>query len=201
MEVKDAHSLAYSAVYEHFALQKVPELTFMLSLIEPTDTVIEIGCDAGGTTWALQEMGCNHYGIDLPGDRFSSGLSFSAQDTTKMIWGDSHKDAVKKQLAETLGNTVADILIIDGDHTLSGVRNDFYMYAGFCKGIVFFHDICHHPDPDVGVEEFYETIKTGYNHIEYCSEPMDWGGIGALDLGKLKRRVQRLSNDYADSQS
>lgn len=196
MRVKDAHSLAYEAVYQHFALQKVPELTFMLSLIEPDDVVLEIGCDAGGTTWALKQAGCTHFGIDLPGEQFSSGLAFASDDTRNMVWGDSHSEGIKTALCAKLqeqGIKKVDILIIDGDHTYTGVRQDFYMYSGLCNGIVFFHDVCKHPDPEVRVDEFYELMMTSYAHIEYMSEPYDWGGIGALDKGTLKTRVQRLS--------
>jgi hypothetical protein len=195
MKTNEAHAIAYKAVYEHFALQKVPELTFILSLIRPTDKVLEIGCDAGGTTWAIKQSGATHYGLDLPGDRFSSGLAFASEDHTNMVWGNSHLPGTKDLIQDKIGLPgKVDILIIDGDHTYNGVQDDFYMYAGMCNGIVIFHDICEHPDPDVGVAKFYESIKVGYNHIEYMTEPMDWGGIGALDMGKLKPRVLDLNH-------
>jgi|SRR5215472_48785 len=196
MKTNEAHAIAYKAVYEHFALQKVHELTFLLTLIRPTDNVLEIGCDAGGTTWAIKQTGATHFGIDLPGDRFSSGFAFASEEHTNIVWGDSHKPAVKESMQDILGRQKVDILIIDGDHTYNGVQNDFYMYAGLCNGIIIFHDICEHPDPDVGVAKFYDSIKTGYNHIEYMTEPMDWGGIGALDMGKLQPRVMDLSHAY-----
>jgi Methyltransferase domain len=194
MKTEEAHSIAYKAVYEHFALQKVHELTFLLTLIRPTDNVLEIGCDAGGTTWAIKQTGATHFGIDLPGDRFSSGFAFASEEHTNIVWGDSHSMAVKDQMLDILDRRKIDVLIIDGDHTYNGVQNDFYMYTGLCNGLTIFHDICEHPDPDVGVAKFYDSIKVGYNHIEYMSEPMDWGGIGCLDMGKLKRRVMDLNH-------
>lgn len=199
MRTEEAHAIAYKAVYEHFSLQKVPELTFILSLIRPTDNVLEIGCDAGGTTWAIKQTGATHFGIDLPGDRFSSGFAFASEDHVNMVWGDSHKVAAKDAMQDLLGYQKVDVLIIDGDHTYTGVQNDFYMYAALCNGIIIFHDICDHPDPDVGVAKFYESIKDSYTHIEYSTEPYDWGGIGALDMGKLKPRVMDLSHAYTQS--
>lgn len=194
MKTEEAHSIAYKAVYEHFALQKVHELTFLLSLIKPTDNVLEIGCDAGGTTWAIKQTGATHFGIDLPGDRFSSGLAFASEEHTNIVWGDSHMSATKEAMQDILERQKVDVLIIDGDHTYNGVQDDFYMYAGLCTGIVFFHDICEHPDTDVGVKKFYDSIKGSYIHIEYMTEPFDWGGIGAIDKGKLKRRINELSS-------
>jgi len=195
MKTEDVHKIAYTAVYEHFALQKVPELTFMLSLIREGDNVLEIGCDAGGTTWAIKQMGANHWGIDLPGAEFSSGFAFAIDDATQMIFGDSHSLDVRDKIA----NQKFDVIIIDGDHTYTGVQDDFYMYAGLCNGFVLFHDICEHNDPNVGVRKFYKSIKHSYNHIEYETEPYDWGGIGALDFGKLKPRVLDLSHAYSES--
>src|SRR5215472_5130591 len=134
MKTNEAHAIAYKAVYEHFALQKVHELTFLLTLIRPTDNVLEIGCDAGGTTWAIKQTGANHFGIDLPGDRFSSGLAFANDDYGNIIFADSHDPDTKCDMIDLLARRKIDVLIIDGDHTYNGVREDFYMYNSFCNG-------------------------------------------------------------------
>lgn len=199
MKTKEAHDIAYKAVYEHFALQKVPELTLILSLIRPTDTVLEIGCDAGGTTWAIQQTGATHFGIDLPGERFSSGFAFAADNTTNIIFGDSHIAATKNELNKILpsGQRPIDILIIDGDHTYAGVSEDFYMYSCFSNGIVIFHDVCEHDDPDVGVREFFYKIKNSYTHLVYEAEPYDWGGLGFIETkkGELSKRIDAMNEN------
>lgn len=203
MRTKEAHDLAYRAVYEHFALQKVPELTLILGLIKPTDRVLEIGCDAGGTTWAIMESGATHFGIDLPGERYSSGLAFAANDTSNMVFGDSHLKETRKKLNDMLPlipEAPIDILIIDGDHTYSGVQQDFYMYSAFCRGIVIFHDVCEHSDESVGVRKFFEKIKGQYTHLTYEAEPYDWGGLGFIETkkGELAKRIEAMN---ADSES
>ena len=202
LNVTEAHDIAYKAVYEHFALQKVHELTFILSLIEPGDKVLEIGCDAGGTTWALAECGVKHFGIDLPGEAYSSGLAFAAESVTTILWGDSHDSKIKLDMKELLDNQQVDVLIIDGDHTYAGVQQDFAMYSPLCKGMVIFHDICHHVQNDVQVERFYGNLKSAYTHIEFASPPYDWGGIGIIQMPKshlLEQRLEQLT--HANSQS
>lgn len=180
----EAHDIALKAVNEHYALQKVDELTFLLCCLNPTDTVVEIGCDAGGTSWAIKQMGVRrHIGIDLPGEKFSSGLAWQGDlsSPNSMLWGDSHTNGIRNLLIDTLDGDKIDVLIIDGDHTYEGVSDDFRMYGKLCKGIVVFHDVCHHEDPEVGVEKFYNELKSMYRSVEYIS-PNDetWGGIGVL---------------------
>jgi hypothetical protein len=178
----EAHEIALAAVNEHYALQKVDELTFLLCTLNPNDTVVEIGCDAGGTSWAIQQMGVKRYiGIDLPGDKFSSGLAWQGDSSTAMIWGDSHSNKVRNLLIDVLDGDKIDVLIIDGDHTYTGVADDFRMYGKLCRGIVVFHDVCHHTDPDVGVDKFFSEVRQRYGSIDYVSPNDDtWGGIGVL---------------------
>lgn len=183
--VGDAHGVALKAVYEHYALQKVDELTFILHLLDDRDLVVEIGCDAGGTSWAIQQMEPQvHVGIDLPGERYSSGLAWQGNTNSIMIWGDSHAKETSIRLREVLDKRSIDVLIIDGDHSYWGVSEDFRMYAKLCTGLVIFHDICQHQGiPDCKVDQFYNEIKGRYPHVEYISPNDDsWGGIGVLDV-------------------
>ena len=198
--VERAHHVAMKAVYEHYALQKVHELTFILSLLEKDDLVVEIGCDAGGTSWAIKEMGVRrHIGIDLPGEKYSSGLAWQGPADAEMIWSDSHKPETKSQLCKLLDKETIDFLIIDGDHTYAGVSEDFRMYSQLCSGLVIFHDICeHHELPEVQVHRFYaDKVKQGsYPHVEYVSEnDTTWGGVGVLDLSYAKR----LEDSFSES--
>jgi 23S rRNA U2552 (ribose-2'-O)-methylase RlmE/FtsJ len=184
-----AHSIAMEAVYRHYALQKVHELNFMLALLEKDDIVVEIGCDAGGTSWAIKEMGVGlHIGIDLPGDNFSSGLAWMGDQSAHMIWGDSHKKETRARLDEMLDGAQIDVLIIDGDHTYPGVSDDFRMYSKLVSGLVIFHDICEHQQPKVQVDKFYKEVSKRYPHTEYIDlNDTSWGGIGVLDLSFSNR--------------
>lgn len=187
MDIELAHLTALQAVNEHYALQKVHELTFILTLLDPDDIVVEIGCDAGGTSWAIQKWGVyRHIGIDLPGENYCSGLAW--QGAGEMIWGDSHAKQTKETLVEMLEGNMIDVLIIDGDHSYTGVADDFRMYSRLCRGLVIFHDICDHQDKTVKVGKFFDEVKGRYPNTSYVAPYDDtWGGIGVLDLSNTGR--------------
>jgi 23S rRNA U2552 (ribose-2'-O)-methylase RlmE/FtsJ len=189
-DIERAHQLAMRGVYEHYAIQKVDELTFILSLTEKDDTIVEIGCDAGGTSWAIKEFGVGRYiGLDLPGTDYSSGLAWMGEPTTTMVWGDSHDKRTKEKLLEVLEGDTIDFLIIDGDHSYTGVADDFRMYASLCTGLVVFHDICFHQEqPSCQVDKYWKEIQKRYPHTEFISPHNDvWGGVGVLDLSWSSR--------------
>jgi 23S rRNA U2552 (ribose-2'-O)-methylase RlmE/FtsJ len=188
-EVERAHQIALKAVYEHYALQKVDELTFLLALLEKTDVVVEIGCDAGGTSWAIRQMGVRKYiGIDMPGQAYSSGLMWQCQEKVDMVWGNSHNKETVVSLKDKLNGESIDVLIIDGDHTYVGVSDDFRDYAKLCNGLIVFHDICEHTQPDVKVSKYYHEICVRYPHTQYISDTdTSWGGIGVLDVSYARR--------------
>jgi hypothetical protein len=89
-----------------------------------------------------------------------------------------------------------DFLFIDGDHTYSGVKNDFLLYSEIVSpyGIIAIHDILninkHLPVQYVNgellynVEQFWNEIKYDYSFEEITSEkyPDEWHccGIGVL---------------------
>lgn len=202
MDLTELHKISVKAVYEHFALQKPDELTFILSLIEPDDIIVEIGCDAGGMGWAISQIPHRAYfGIDLPGEKFSSGLAWQGEEQ-QMIFGDSHKPDTKSKLLKYLGYNAPSVIIIDGDHTYAGVADDFRMYGKLSTGLVFFHDICQHQEiPTCKVDQFWNDIKPRYTTAEYIS-PNDstWGGVGVIDFsysGRLKNALQQVQGQTA----
>lgn len=187
--------IAAEAVAKHHALQKPEELACLLYMLKPSDHILEIGCDAGGTTWAFKQIGCDITGITLEHGAFSSGYSLMHKPNT-LILGDSHNPDTKKRLARAPFISF-DLVFIDGDHTQEGVQSDFEMYSPFSAGMVAFHDICHHdPKLNVGVEHVWTNLIKKFASIEFITTPTDWGGIGVLDFypGVLDERI-----DYAQS--
>jgi predicted O-methyltransferase YrrM len=85
-----------------------------------------------------------------------------------------------------LGGRKVDLLLIDGDHTYSGVKQDWKMYSPLVKkgGMVVFHDICHHEVfKECEVDRFWKEVKRGRRTSEIV-DPTDvtWGGIGVIEV-------------------
>lgn len=81
----------------------------------------------------------------------------------EQVRGDSHAEetleAVKKY-------GIFDLLLIDGDHTYKGVKQDFEWYVPLVKpgGLILMHDICNR---NVDVKKFWEEIKWPKIALEY----------------------------------
>jgi hypothetical protein len=75
-------------------------------------------------------------------------------------------------------------MLIDGDHTYAGVKQDFEMYSPFVRegGIVAFHDLVKHPvETGCEVESFWKEVRLSHRYEEFIEDPQQgWGGIGVL---------------------
>lgn len=159
--------------------------------------LVEIGTHAGGTFFVLSR--CAHpeatvISIDLPGAQFSGGypkftkyvLPRMPLPTQKLecLRADSHAQSSVDWLKKTLAGRSVDVMLIDGDHTYSGVKQDFDLYSPFVRpgGLVAFHDIVKHPrDLDCQVDAFWNEIKTQHKHQELVEDPeQGWAGVGVL---------------------
>jgi predicted O-methyltransferase YrrM len=177
-------TVARAAVREHGALQKEGELAGLLSLLADLapQVVVEVGCDAGGTLWAWQQLPSVRrlLGVELPGAGYSSGKPL-VDHGAEVVYGDSHEQRTVEVLADLLGGDRVDFLFIDGDHTYQGVKRDFELYSPLVRpdGVIAFHDVCHHPgQPDVGVDILWRQL--GGAKEEIVTDPPTWGGIGVL---------------------
>lgn len=188
------------------AIQKPTELHSFLNFMKGRlmDTIVEIGTARGGVFYALCQIGGNEakiISIDMPGGAFGGGYVETDIETFKtfgkdgqhlhFIRKDSHKEETRKELVKILKGKKIDLLFIDGDHTYSGVKKDWLMYAPLVKngGIVALHDICHHPTvPDCKVEQLWKEIKGKYKNFEFIDpEDKSWGGIGVLSVENNKK--------------
>lgn len=86
-----------------------------------------------------------------------------------------------EDLKEILGESLIDLIVVDGDHTYDGAINDFVSYLPMMRvgGLMWFDDIAHEP----GVSKAWEEIKDGLllGGVEY--KCWDWG-IGEIEGGK-----------------
>ena len=70
---------------------------------------------------------------------------YNSDVNIRLIQGNSYFDETEKKLENTIGNKKLDLLFIDGDHTLDGVKNDFERYNKYVKkgGFIIFDDYHH----------------------------------------------------------
>ena len=153
--------------------------------------MVEVGCDAGGVLWALQQAGAGRVvGVDLPAAGYSTDRPLEAHGA-EIIAGDSHLPATRQRLQGLLAGDVPDLVFIDADHTYAGARADWLAYGSMVGpgGRCCFHDICHHHlFPEVRVDRLWWELKASHpgrwRELIYYQRP--WGsgmGIGVLECG------------------
>ena len=185
--------IAWESVRVYGASQKIGELTSLIELVAGVDprVILEIGSMNGGTlrAWKAVAPEATLISVSLTGGVHGGG-AVPEGITQNHLDLDSHSPATVDRVKEILDGREVDFLFIDGDHSYSGVSQDFTMYAPLVRegGIVAFHDILYHSGyADVQVEEFWNQIKPRYETTEFC-EPGElrdghpWGGIGVVHL-------------------
>ena len=184
----DWYELADRAV-ERGALQKAGELAALLALASERGvrSVLEIGAKHGGASWAFAQIAEHVTAIDLvPATWATPGVH--------EIRGDSHSRSTSVAAHRGHGSPF-DLILIDGDHTYEGVRQDFETYSSLLAsdGIVAIHDILTPNLPrfdNCEVRRFWQEVKQRHSHTEIIdpveqqwhggSLPADAGGIGIL---------------------
>jgi cephalosporin hydroxylase len=163
--------------------------------------VLEIGTADGGTLFAHTRLAAEDalvISIDLPEGPFGGGYpswrvplyrSFARSgQRIELLRADSHDPATGEQLASILGGRRVDYAFIDGDHSYTGVRQDFELCRRFAAddAIIAFHDIVEHPpETNCLVHDFWREVCADYPHEEYILD-RDQGcyGIGVIFMGE-----------------
>jgi cephalosporin hydroxylase len=186
----------WSEIFELEILQKKEELFGLYKEIikkEKRENVLEIGTLKGATALFFNRFFDNVYSID-------NIKRYDGEKEFNFILGDTH-------LIGTLDKVHAlkrkfDLIMIDGDHTYSGVRMDFENYCQFANDgcMIVFHDILiskWHINQHCEVGKYWNEIKDNFKHKEICYRgdlvefnpyvkwindlhPSQWGGIGIL---------------------
>ena len=198
-----ARKIARIAVKKKYATQKTAELSSLISLVKRRKLrcIVEIGTAKGGTLYVwcrVAEPDALIVSIDLPGGPFGGGYTLREMKAIRrykkkhqkicFLRLDSHKKTTVEKLRQKLKGQEIDLLFIDGDHTYSGVKRDFQLYAPFVKnnGLVVLHDILYHPKiPQCKVNRFWNELKKKFDYKEF-KKPREnwgwgqWGGIGVI---------------------
>lgn len=170
---------------------EILELLKVLDELKPK-TILEIGTLEGGTLFLFTRVVSKNatiISVDLPPAKFIFKLrtplyktfAFKTQQL-RLIKDDSHDKITLEKVKNILNDKKVDFLFIDGDHSYEGVKKDFDMYSGLVEsnGIIAFHDIL--PQPDSGVDKFWNEIKPRYKYTEIIDEK----GKNKLGIGLIK---------------
>ena len=154
--------------------------------------ILEIGTARGGTAliWSSiaseEVISCDleHRAAQKP--LLESLTPPGSQCKVTLLTGDSHDAAFKQRLVRELGGRKVDFLFIDGDHTESGVTQDYNDYKEFVRagGVIAFHDIVEsQPLPTNQVYHLWKTIKPKAITEEFVNDPKQCGfGIGIVRI-------------------
>ncbi len=177
--VIDGTSLARPGMEQH-----AEEIDALIAEVEKTQPkhIIEIGVRAGGTSALWHDL-CS--GLVIGIDKTANAFMTESFQRFRSVVGNSHDSCTLDEVARLLDGEMADLLFIDGDHSLRGTTQDYEAYQRFVKpgGVIAFHDI--NADPS-----FFETWEEGGSPRFWreLSNPTKrefsihaaWGGIGVV---------------------
>jgi cephalosporin hydroxylase len=216
--IADALDVAYGFEYGPITIapmQVRSEIEALLALLEqnPPSVVLELGTARGGTLFLLSHVAAADatlVSVDLPGGDFGGGYpapwvpflgSFARErQTIELIRADSHASSTLERIRELLSGREVDLLLIDGDHSPDGVRQDFQLYSPLVRagGWIAFHDIVPgREDLGGGVPDFWKELKTHHSAREIVE---DWTQ-GAYGIGLIAREDARQRPEPARTRS
>jgi predicted O-methyltransferase YrrM len=188
-------------------IQLNEEISCVLGLLigQRPDVFMEIGAAGGGFFWLASQVLPQEslkISVDYPNAGFSyTGHRVSEEHRADMaefaencvlIDGDSHSEAVKKRVKNALrmqedpgdgALRAVDFLFIDADHSYSGVKKDWEMYAPLVRpgGLVAFHDVTESSttkESDIKVPVFWSELEEAYPEQTFTMQKM-----GAVNCG------------------
>ncbi|MEO7557778.1 MAG: class I SAM-dependent methyltransferase [Gammaproteobacteria bacterium] len=175
-------------------LQKRSEiiaLAKVVAVLQPK-IILEIGTARGGTllVWSSiasdKVITCDLVHRDAQRPLLEALPPPASKCRVKLLTGNSHEAAFKQRIAQELNGRKADFLFIDGDHTESGVAQDYNDYKEFVRpgGIIAFHDIVENqPLPTNQVYHLWKKVKPQAITEEFVNDPKQCGfGIGIIRM-------------------
>lgn len=195
---------AIDRAYAIGMFQQRPEIEGFLAFLAargPVRSALEIGVLHGGplSLWHGLASGAV-VGIDMPdGPHGGRDHKYDAARIAernarlaaefprlRFVTGDSHAGETWLAASAALDCATADLLFVDGDHSLLGAAQDFIDYRKLVRpgGVVAFHDIATPETWDQGcrVPLLWSDLRVRYEAHEFVAPGAPWGGIGAVIL-------------------
>ena len=189
-------------------IQRRVEIIQLLKILKKKDPKIigEIGTAKGGTLFLLCNIinkNSKIVSVDFPEGPFGGKdyqkwkipfyQSFAKKNQKlELIIGNSHLSETFDKVKESLADEKFDFLLIDGDHTYNGVKQDFNMYKELVKnnGIIAFHDVNPGPEEYVGgVPKFWNEVSKEHIYTDIIDKTNFHSyGIGLL-LNQTKKEI------------
>jgi predicted O-methyltransferase YrrM len=199
-DLDDFFRVAYASPFRPG--QIIEEISGLLNLLASTQpkNILEIGTDKGGTLYLFTKVvhpAATLVSVDLRLTRANLLSSFARnQQTITLIEGDSTAPATLEKVRLIFPDGL-DFLFIDGDHSYTGVKQDFLNYSPLVRpgGLVAFHDIVEDNETHYGVvtggwsggvPRFWQEIKKKYQHTEFVKHYQQGGlGLGILFMSDV----------------
>lgn len=149
-------------------------VSYVLTLYEiifesKPEIVVEIGVgQAQSTRVILSALQENDYGklISIDWKARIHKIPEVLHPYWKQITHNSHDKEALEELEKELKGKKIDILLIDGDHSYGGAKEDFEKYTPFVKegGYILMHDTVNQVE---GVKDFWKEIKYPKVNLKY----------------------------------
>jgi len=179
------------------------------------ETVVEIGTHHGGTlyTWGRHLDSVETLvSVDVPGGTTPPMFLREALPETRVefVRGNSHARETRLELERVLDGEAIDVLFVDGDHTLDGVRSDWETYRQLVgeDGVVLFHDIVSiEEDERTDVDFFWDRLAPTHDIVEIVDaeydphDPVSVAGVPIVGHGfgvVLNPRADGVPSDRHD---
>lgn len=154
--------------------------------------VLEIGSWKGGLFYIMSQI-LPHEGVKMSVDLDGyNNFDMKARNELILSWGynirlangDSHSPDMLRWVQDQLKGEKLDFLMIDGDHSHEGSKQDYEMYKHLVKsgGWIGFHDIldtAFHRKMGCNVAQTWNEISGEKYEIITSGE---WGGIGLIRI-------------------
>lgn len=192
-------ALEYPYTQDLRLMQQLDELLWMYNhlyrLRDKINVFVEVGNYHGASAYVLSKA-LNKDTHIIMVDSANGDIPRATRDQmiaegyrVTFIYADSQLEETKYELLKHTQGALIDVIFIDGDHSLVGIKRDFSNWYSAVKddGLIFIHDIHSEVgDKRVQVYKFWSKLKTKYpKACDAILSETGHRGIGKIDKSKM----------------